>query len=172
MLGDWYHWLTLNSDITRQGEFVSVFTTEEAHFLHNIFQTTREYRPSLNRQLGSFFLPVEVPSFDIGECSMLMHPRTHLPRREGEDWEESITKRVKVISLPAKFHYGSCCTYLFAGIICDMVYDPGRWRWRGYGQLHSYTAKLGRKLLNPRTQLQRPVAEKWAAEFPATYAPN
>jgi hypothetical protein len=53
-----------------------------------------------------------------------------------------------------------------------LVFDPGKWGWRGGGPLHSYTAKQGRSLLNPRLQLAKPIQLKWQGFVEANFTPD
>jgi hypothetical protein len=91
---------------------------------------------------------------------MIMIPRSPPPGREGEDWIGFTFRRVRVVSIPRRAGQVGRYHHLFVGIISSMPFDPGRWQWRGHGKLHSYTVKLGRKLLSPRTRLQRPMSKK------------
>lgn len=53
-----------------------------------------------------------------------------------------------------------------------MEFDPWRWCWPDSSSFHSYTAKKGRLLLNPRLALERPIPEKWNNLLLASFFPN
>jgi hypothetical protein len=165
------HWLVNDGLPTLPGEYIGAFPFLEAHFPDMIFQTTCDYRPSLTHQ-DQFYILVDVPSFLIGGTSMILTPRSPLPGREGEDWIGFTLRRVRIITILHRLGPAGCSHHLFAGIIRSMLFDLGRWQWRGHGKIHSYTVKLGRKLLKPRSSLQRPMAEKWIGEVPPAYIPN
>jgi hypothetical protein len=135
-----------------------------------VFLTTNQYRPSLTRRQDQFYLLVEISSFEVGGTSMIL--QQHIPPlgQEGEDWIGTIQKRVRIVSIARGVNYPGQVFLLFAGIIQDALYDPGHWGWLGKVQLHAYTAKMDRKLLNPRLQL--PMVEKWRRTLPDTYVPN
>jgi hypothetical protein len=64
---------------------------------------------------------------------------------------------------------------MYAGIIQDLVFDPGRYHWRqNLGVLHSFSAKKGRtQILHQRPDLQRTIPDKWGGGlFPNSYKPN
>jgi hypothetical protein len=71
----WNRWLTVDFDCTESGEYISVFTDEEAHFPHMVFLTTNQFRPSLTSRHDQFYLPVEIPSFEVEVTSMLLQQR-------------------------------------------------------------------------------------------------
>jgi hypothetical protein len=167
----WKHWLIYDELSTKPNEFIGAFPWPEAHFPNMIFLTTSDYRPSLVQQ-DQFYLPIDIPSFLIGGKSMLLTPCVPPLGREGEDWIGFTLRKVRVVTLPKWHGQAGYSHHLFAGIIRSMPFDLGRWQWRGHGKLHSYTIKLGRKLLNPRTRLQRPMSEKWSGDVPPTYTPN
>jgi hypothetical protein len=49
--------------------------------------------------------------------------------------------------------------------------DPGQWRWKGGGILHSYTTKKGRFMCKLREVLSRPIPLKWHSMVAADYTP-
>jgi hypothetical protein len=62
------------------------------------------------------------------------------------------------------------------GPIATIPFDPGHWCWvlegRVQGPLLGYSAQLGRKLLNHRKQLSKPIPVKWYGLLPPTYKPR
>ena len=44
-------------------------------------------------------------------------------------------------------------------------FDPVLWKWRTNQPLMMYSAKAGKEVLNERTQLKTPIAEKWREEY-------
>jgi hypothetical protein len=169
---EWTKWLTEEVDSTWPGDFIGIFDHAAAHFPRVIFLVTREFKPSLTRRQDQLYIPVEIPSFEIGGSSMILQARIHPPGREGEDWIGMTMRRVRVVPLARGSNHGTLKVLLFAGITNEMLFDPGRWNWRGQGPLLSYTFKLGRKLLNPRARLLRSMADKWTGILPASYEPN
>jgi hypothetical protein len=83
-----------------------------------------------------------------------------------------ILRRVRVVMLARGGTHGTHKFLLFTSITSDLMFDLGRWSWSDKSPLLSYTSKLGRKLLNPRVHLQRPMVQKWVGILPATYEPN
>jgi hypothetical protein len=83
-------------------------------------------------------------------------------------------KRVRVVFV-TRGQGSTALTYLlYAGIIQDLVFDPGRFHWtNNLGTLHSYSAKKGcTQILYPRVELKRLIPEKWPRLLPASYKPN
>jgi hypothetical protein len=148
-------------DSTWSGDFVGVFDDEHAHFPHIIFRASWEFKPSLTQRQAQVYLPTEVKSFEIGGTSMLFQERIHPIGRKGEDLIGMTLKRVRVVTLARGTTHGTHKFLLFAGITSELSFDPGRWSWSDKSPLLSYTLKLGRKLLNPRVYLQRPMAQKY-----------
>jgi hypothetical protein len=158
---------------TDSQEYIGFFGDEFAYFPQFIIRTHRRFRPSLARHLRTiFYLLASVPSYDIGGNSMLLHWQILPPNCEGEDYLGFVMKRVRVVTVSRAAGTKTHSFKVFTGIVQDMLFDLGRYKWSGHGLLHSYIAKLGRKLLNPRQCLRRPMAEKWTRDLPLTFSPN
>jgi hypothetical protein len=57
----------------------------------------------------------------------------------------------------------------YLGCILGLPFDPGQWRWKGGGILHSYSMKKGRFMHKPREVLSRPIPLKWHGMVAADY---
>jgi hypothetical protein len=80
----WKQWLAEANPNTAVGEYIGAFPYPTAHFPDMIFQTNKDYRPSLMPQ-QQFYLPIEVSSFLVGGTSMRLMQRTPPAACEGED---------------------------------------------------------------------------------------
>jgi hypothetical protein len=160
----WYNLLADQHQAAAAKEYLGLFATEDAEFLGIIFSATKDYRPSLEAGDRHFTLPAETPQFYLSSASMLLQLWLIQPPATEVTYDAYI-KRVRIITT-AK---GAC---FYFGIINQLLFDPGRWRWASGAPLMAYTTRLGQKLMNPRHQLTRGIPEKWHGLLPMTYRPR
>jgi len=60
---------------------------------------------------------------------------------------------------------------LYARIVWELQFDPGRWRCRNGDLLHAYTAKKGKLMVKPWPQLKKSILDKWKGILPANFQP-
>jgi hypothetical protein len=73
-------------------------------------------------------------------------------------------KRIRVVTMAKGARF-------YIGIIRQLLFNPSRWHWATGSPLMSYSARLGRSLLNPRQRLTKSIPKKWHGILPMSYQP-
>jgi hypothetical protein len=157
----WIQMLTNGREVTRAGDFVGIF--------HQIHDTI----PSYICELLATFLPqlmaapvalnlVQAKACYIAgpQSKLFMQADVPIDRVQG------YLKRVRIVHIPRGQPRKLKIFLMYAGIIQDLVFDPGRYHWhQNLGVLHSFSANKGRtQILHQRSDLQRTI--------PNSYKPN
>ena len=142
LLQDWLYMLREECYDMSPGDFLMVFSYEESTFPSLICQTSQAYCPQMGGRQVDFFLPANHPSFIIGADLFIFSPKIHI-RPLVDEIHQGWVRRVKILE-------STKGSKLFAGITSQLHYDLGRWEWPDGAKFLSYSAKLGRTLLNLR----------------------
>ncbi|KAG0625649.1 hypothetical protein M758_2G071300 [Ceratodon purpureus] len=144
-------------------EWLGLFDPGQLDTPSLVFLTSKAFTPALTT-VTDLELHDSITVFKLGPIACTLAATPKPPRVSG------ILRRIRVVvtnlkpSQSRKQAKSGVARYLAP---VDMLsFDLGRWHWPVGARLHAYTAKLGRKVFRPRTELTFPIQDKWRQDWP------